>query len=169
MTVTKACILLFLVGSWTLPICPVTVARDAQAKPELGKQFPPKSRVEDFVNTGAGEMLADDGTVLAFATYRAADGVIVTVMHKEFPSASRAHEQIAKEASKATKVLDWNPIRNNKGSVSGERVVAVMPTSESSHTVHSILWTDGPQFYQIFSSSLQDDMKIEKQMNGSVH
>jgi hypothetical protein len=148
----------------TPPIChpPDSVA---QASSATGGQHNTKQL--QFKIVLAGELLDEDKVHLAITTYEASDGVGLTLIHNEFPSAVVAQEYFEKVLAKALKVTELGGKKDTAGKVVGKRATAVLPTRKPDEPVPAILLTYGRDFYEIESVSSRDRRIMEMRLTSS--
>jgi hypothetical protein len=115
----------------------------------------------------AGEMVGEDKAHLAITNYLASDGVGVTIIHGEFPSAVAAQEYMEKVLTKAVKVSERGEKKDEAGKVVGKRAVAIVPTGKPDKPFPAILVTYGPDFYEIESLSSADSRIMELRLTSS--
>ena len=89
----------------------------------------------------AGELVDEDKVHLAITNYPASDGVGLTLIHKEFPSAVAAQEYFEKVLAKALKVTERGEKKDTAGKVVGKRATAVVPTGKPDEPFPAILLT----------------------------
>jgi len=46
-----------------------------------------------------------------------------------------------------------------------DRAHVVLSPKNSARIIHAVLWTNGPHFYEVFSTSLPDILYIEKRLS----
>jgi hypothetical protein len=127
-----------------------------------GKASRPEAIV--FKPVLAGEMTDPDGTHFSITDYKAPDGVVLAVKHNEFPSDVAAREYFNRAIGKVTKIIERGAKKDRAGKIVGERAEFIAPMDRFSETVSGVLLTFGSHFYQITSSSVLDNRKLEKQL-----
>jgi hypothetical protein len=114
-----------------------------------------------------GKFRDQDGTHLAFTSYQASDGVKLTVTHCRFDSQVEAHNFFGKQVGRATKVMNRTERRDVSGGVYIERAEVIFPDSSGTNEqLSAIIWTNGPEFHEILSNSLKDNLELERQLTG---
>src|SRR5260370_968226 len=104
-----------------------------------------------------------DGVHLAVASYEASDGVVLALTHYQCVSAVAAQEYFKKATGKVTRITKRGKKKDKAGRVVGERAEGVFPPgSPNEETTSTILWTFGPDLYEIRSSSFRDNRELEK-------
>jgi hypothetical protein len=112
-----------------------------------------------------GELKDQDGTHLAFTTYKAEDGTLVTLIHGEFATAVEAQEFFEKEVTKAVRVIEKGNKTGQQKKIVGKRAEADFDSGRSTGPLHAVLWTAGPDFFKLQSISLIDVTEFEKSMS----
>jgi hypothetical protein len=115
-----------------------------------------------FEITQMGELRDDDGLHISFTAFKAPDGTKLTIEHHEFDSKAQAQDYFQKAVGRAREVSLREKKKNAKGEAVGERAQA---TLESAEPLKAVFWTDGPDFYEVFSSSLPDVLETEKRLS----
>jgi len=115
----------------------------------------------------AGEMEGEDKVHLSITNFSASDGVGLTVIHNEFPSAVAAQEYFEKALAKALKVTGRSEKKDKEGKVVGKRATAIVPTGKPDKPFPAILLTYGPNFYEIESISSRDSRIMEMRLTSS--
>lgn len=148
-----------------------TSARMAQESSQPTRKAESKTESADsnqkrhFEITQMGEIRDEDGTHLAFAAFKAADGTKLTVEHHEFESELQAQEYFQKTVGKAPKVVVRAKKTNAKGAITGERAQVILESTAVSGPLQAVLWTSGANFYEVFSTSLPDVLECEKRLS----
>jgi hypothetical protein len=137
----------------------------AQASSTTGGQHNTK-RLQ-FKIVLAGELLDEDKVHLGITNFVASDGVGLTLIHNEFPSAVAAQEYFEKVLAKALKVTERGEKKDTAGKVVGKRATAVVPTGKPDEPFPAILLTYGRDFYEIESVSPRDSRIMEMRLTSS--
>jgi hypothetical protein len=122
-------------------------------------QSAPKKTV--FKNTMMGEMLDEDGVHLGFTNFTASDGNTLTVLYENFGSPAIAQAFLEKQIAKAVKVIERKKKLNPAGTVVGERAEILLKLSVEK-PIPAVLWTDGVKFHEIYSSSRDSVLELER-------
>jgi len=130
-------------------------------------EFPEGSYLErkKFRIDQVGELKAEDGTHLAFRSYKSADGTLVTVIHTEFKSPVAAQEFFERQIVKAARVHAKGVKTNRQGAVVGKRAEMELDSGRPNVPFHAILWTNGTDFFRVQSMSAKDTAEFEKSMS----
>jgi hypothetical protein len=138
-----------------------------QSRPEAQSQSQTQQKVKKavpFETTLVGEMRDEDGTHLAFTLFRAPDGTKLTATHHRFDSQLEAQNYFEKLIGKATKIVNKTRRKDTSGAIVAQRAeVVISGPARSEKAVSAILWTDGSEFHEIISESLEDNLLLEKQ------
>ena len=97
----------------------------------------------------------------------ASDGVGLTVIHNEFPSAAAAQEYFEKVLAKALKVTERGEKKDSSGKVVGKRARAIVPTGKVDKPIAALLLTYGKDFYEIQSDSSRHSRAMEMILTSS--
>jgi hypothetical protein len=111
-----------------------------------------------------GELLDEDKVHLGITDFVASDGVGLTLIENEFPSAVAAQEYFEKVLAKALKVTERGEKKDTAGKVVGKRATAVVPTGKPDEPFPAILLTYGRDFYEIESVSSHDSRIMEMRL-----
>jgi hypothetical protein len=122
-------------------------------------QSAPKKIV--FKNTMMGEMRDEDGVHLGFTNFTASDGNKLTVLYEDFGSPVTAQAFLEKQIGKAVKVIERKKKLNPAGTVVGERAEILLKVS-AERAIPAVLWTDGIKFHEIYSSSRDNVLELER-------
>lgn len=115
----------------------------------------------------AGEMEGEDKIHLSITNFLASDGVGLTLIHNEFPSAVAAQEYFEKVLAKALKVNERGEKKDTAGKVVGKRATAIVPTGKTDKPFPAILLTYNRDFYEIESVSSRDSRIMEMRLTSS--
>ncbi len=115
----------------------------------------------EFDATSMGEMRDKDGVHLGFTNFKASDGSSLTVLYEGFGSPARAKDYIEKQLVDAVKVIERKDELNTAGKVVGERA-EILFSLDPHKAIPAVLWTDGELFHEIYSSSRESILELEK-------
>jgi hypothetical protein len=123
---------------------------------------PEKTR---FEMTILGDSRTEDGAVIGWRLFVAQDCTPVSYSHAWLDSAEHAKKELQRNLKRATRVLDQRPAEEfHPFAVLGERVVALVPGTEPDIPYYAVMWTEGKDFYQVGSSSLDTALAFERQI-----
>jgi hypothetical protein len=114
-----------------------------------------------FENTSMGELRDEDGVHLGFTNFRASDGNTVTVLYEDFGSPATAEAFLEKQIAKAATVVERKDKLGPDGRVVGERAEITLGLS-AEKAVPAVLWTDGVKFHEIYSTSRDSVLELER-------
>jgi hypothetical protein len=163
----RASIFVFLLGyvgfGVTLPranfkLVQSTTASGDQASTKTIQSAPKKI---SFKNTAMGEMRDEDGVHLGFTNFKASDGSTLTLLYEDFGSPATAQAFLEKQIAKAAKVVDRKNKLSPSGTVVGERAEILLRLS-SEKAIPAVLWTDGVKFHEIYSTSRDSVLELER-------
>ena len=132
-----------------------------------------------FKNTFMGEMFDQQAASLGFATYgdrdvhlgftgfRASDGVSLTSIHAQFASPTEAQRYFEVVVGRSSKILTRDSTKDNHGNIIGVRAEVILTQNATAKTQYGVLWTSGPSFREIDSSSLDDALALQGAMPDS--
>lgn len=123
----------------------------------------PKGKKAGFKVVSMGEMETESGLRLGFTNFKASDGVGLWVFYLAKDDQAHAVEAFNQELARAVKVVGRSEKKNVDGIVVGERAEILAPSTKSASPSHAVIWTDGPTFHEIGSSSLQYVLELEKE------
>jgi|KBSMisStaDraftv2_1062788.scaffolds.fasta_scaffold496834_2 hypothetical protein len=123
------------------------------------RQSAPKKTV--FKNDVMGEMQDEDGVHLGFTNFTASDGNKLTVLYEDFGIPATAQAFLEKQIAKAVKVIERKKKLNPAGTVVGERAEILLKLSPEK-SIPAVLWTDGVKFHEIYSSSRDSLLELER-------
>jgi len=115
-----------------------------------------------FARGISGELLTEDGEILGFTNFSASDGVELRVLYEDFHGALKATEVFDKQISRSIKLVERRKRLDEAGNIIGERAQVILPSSGPHQTLSAVLWTDGPKFHQIESTSLPEILELER-------
>lgn len=119
-----------------------------------------KRKVE-FDPVTMGELLDEDGIHLGFTDFKAADGSRLTVLYENFASSTKAKDYFEKQLARAANVIERKDKLNAEGKAIGERA-EILKRMNDNKAIPAVLWTDGVRFHEIYSSSRESILKLEK-------
>jgi hypothetical protein len=152
--------------SWFAPIvlhtCLQALAsqQPAHSKDQEAICGSPNSCKHEFHETLMGLGQAGDGTLLDVRTFETNSGVKLTTVHGHFASSSAATAELQRRTSKASKILEKGE-RKAYGLSVGQRVVAITSPLEGAAERATVFLTEGPEFYEIISPSMQLVLEFE--------
>jgi hypothetical protein len=114
-----------------------------------------------FEKTVMGELRDEDGVHLGFTNFTASDGNTLAVLYEDFGSPATAEAFLEKQMAKAAKVIDRQNKLSPDGTVVGERAEILLRLSLEK-TVPAVLWTDGVKFHEIYSTSRDCVLELER-------
>jgi hypothetical protein len=147
-----------------------TAKQDVPKKPviEVTLQDAPRELELEFIVDAMGEGFDEDGGVhLGFSGYTASDGTKLMASYTWFFNAPEAQEYFEKQLAKAAGVIDRKKKLNSAGKVVGERA-QILRRIDPQKTMPAVVWTDGRTFHEIYSSSLNSILQLEKVYRYSV-
>ena len=109
-----------------------------------------------------GELMTGYGIPMGFSYFVAPDGIAVFVLYLHENDRGRATRAFQEEFAKATKIVKRGEKKGKNGTVVGERAEIHTTSKLPNRSDHAVIWTDGPTFHMIASSSLQDVLDLEK-------
>jgi hypothetical protein len=140
-------------------LSPASAVRSTLCQSSSKTTAPPKSNELRFARGTPGDLI-QDGEVLGFTTYKASNGVGLTSIYNTFDEASHAAAFFEKELGLAAKVITRGEKINKDGKVIGERAEILLPKPNEKLT--AVMWTDGRNFHEIDSTSLEVILEFEK-------
>jgi hypothetical protein len=121
------------------------------------------SKKSSFKNIDMGEFYdEEEGIRIGFTDYQASDGTTVTFARHTFESTDHAREYLNRVSLRAEQVIRREPKKNKKGEIVGERVQATYSEERNHQRMTELLWTIGPEFYEVFSDSPRHVLEFEK-------
>jgi hypothetical protein len=127
----------------------------------------PKQLEMAFTVDAMGEGFDEDGVHLGFSGYTASDGTKLTASYTWFFGDEGAPKYFERQLAKAAKVIERKKKLNSAGKVVGERA-QILRRVDPQTTVPAVLWWDGKTFHEIYSSSLNSILQLEKVYKYSV-
>jgi hypothetical protein len=106
---------------------------------------------------------AGDGTVLSMRVYEGRGGIKVTIAHGHFKSRAAAKVELDRQVKHEGKILERASRTDAFGKVIGERVVAQLSATDSLPERFAVLLTDGLDYYEVSSPSLEMAVDLAKQ------
>jgi len=161
--------------SLSLPLLVVIVGLTAYGSHEhqstsVGQKPPAADECLSFESVMMGELVDQAGTKLGLRTvgrsetilgstiFKAPNGVRLTAKSGEFGSPSQAKRYFDERLSRSLKILKWGTKKDKGGKTVGLRAEVLDPDSK----VLTVVWSSGSWFHEISSSSLRDDLQLEK-------
>ena len=121
-----------------------------------------KKREVTFKPGAMGEIDIDHGVRLGFTDYTASDGVWLRVLYLTETDQSQATLAFRQELTQAIRVIERSAKTDADGRVIGERAEILAPSANPAPPYHAVVWTDGPTFHEVGSSSLPHVLQFEK-------
>ncbi len=114
---------------------------------------------------GVGEIETKSGLRLGFADYVGSDGVKLSLLYLAENNRALSLQAYNEELSRAVKIVAQSKKTDGNGVVVGERAQILLPGRRfaDQFPVPAVIWTDGPTFHEISSSSVDDILKLEKE------
>jgi len=123
----------------------------------------PKQTADVVFKPGVrGEISFDNGIRLGFTDYTASDGVWLRVLYLTEDGQAQAVTAFHQRLAHAANVISRSEKKDVKGRVVGERAEVLAPAAPPDPPFHAVIWTDGPTFHEIESSSLQHALQFER-------
>jgi hypothetical protein len=116
----------------------------------------------EFKEILVGERITQKGVRFPFHSWRASDGVIVNSSMAEFNSVIEARSAFSKRLREASREIEASSKTDDKGRRIGERAVVIFTSANSKSEFVGIIWTDGPVFHDVESSSLRHALAFER-------
>jgi hypothetical protein len=151
-------------GSVAIDQSEIFALQSAPSTPGSGQAAKEPKQTGDvtFTPGGMGEISFDNGIRLGFTDYTASDGAWLRVLylteHGEAQAVTAFHQRLAH----AAKVISRSEKKDAKGRVVGERAEVLAPAAPPNPPFHAVIWTDGPTFHEIESSSLRHALQFER-------
>lgn len=98
----------------------------------------------------------------SFITLNSSDGMSFKKWTVDYESPERANREFRKRLKKAIEIMSREPVFSDNIRSTGEKVVARFPDSYEDAGPASLLWTDGAEFVQVDSSSVQNILEYRK-------
>jgi hypothetical protein len=115
-----------------------------------------------FYIVGAGALVATpEGDRLALTGYRSSDGVMLSVLHNTFDDDDESTKVFHNGIARATKVLVMGHATDGAGRAAGQRAQIIVKDPNKNEMLSEVLWTEGREFYEIFSPSTRDTLALE--------
>jgi hypothetical protein len=115
-----------------------------------------------FTRGISGELLTEGGEILGFTNFTASGGVELKVLYWDFDDSPHATDVFEKQVARAIKIVERGKKLDQAGKVVGERAQVTFLSKEPHESISAVLWTDGPKFHQIQSSSLPEILELER-------
>jgi len=138
-----------------------TSTRSAPRSQQTATKLDEKGDVT-FKQGSMGEIEIDHGVPLGFTDYTASDGVWLRVLYLTVTDQSQATLAFHQRLAHAIRVIERSDKRNANGRVIGERAEILAPSAKPASPYHAVVWTDGPTFHEVGSSSLPHVLQFEK-------
>ncbi|MGA9042754.1 MAG: hypothetical protein WB421_19640 [Terriglobales bacterium] len=111
---------------------------------------------------GRGELKTDYGIVLGFTDFTASDGIGMRAFYLTESGRVRAATAFNEEVARAVKVFELAEKRDRAGVLVGKRALILAPSSKPFPPFPAVIWTNGATFHKVASSSMQDNLALEK-------
>jgi hypothetical protein len=105
---------------------------------------------------------AGDGTQLSVRVYMSSEGTEVTTAHGHFKSRAAAKAELERQTKQDGKILERVSRINSSGTVVGERAIVRLAATKLLPEHSSIFLTDGRDYYEISSSSMELALDMAK-------
>lgn len=125
-------------------------------------QSAPAASKRVYKRKSAGELVTGYGIPMGFSSFVAPDGIGLFVMYLRQDDLDLAAEAFRQELGKAINVTKRGQKKDRNGKIVGDRAEILTPAAPPRTPDHAVIWTDGPTFHMIASSSLQDVLGLEK-------
>jgi len=122
----------------------------------------PESRRPQYEVIMLAQVLDEAGVHFGSTTYRALDGTKITVLHNRFDTPELAFLYLEKKLAKAKRAAAYGRKKSRDGKVVGERVQFASDSGSSGKKTHSVVWTDGADYYDAKSVSLRHLLQVER-------
>jgi hypothetical protein len=138
--------------------------QSAPSTPNSGRAAKEPKQTGDviFKPGGMGEISFDNGIRLGFTDYTTSDGAWLRVLYLTEDGEVQAVTAFHQRLAHAAKVISRSEMKDAKGKVVGERAQILAPAAPPAPPFHAVIWTDGPTFHEVESSSLQHVLQFEK-------
>jgi hypothetical protein len=160
----KIGISIFVAATFT-PLIPTTLGALRYQEQSKSAQEPQNAKKKvHFKVTLAGEVRDEDGTHLSVTAFETPEGVKLTMTHHRFDSALESESYLKKQLARATKIVGLTQKKDNSGKIYGERAELIVSfPGGSDSSLFGIVWTSGPEFHEIVSKSMSDNLELERQ------
>jgi hypothetical protein len=139
----------------------MTVIREENLPPK-----PAAAKQERKYEMGAaGKAISKDGTPASFSSWYTSDGMSFSRWSEYPDSPKRANRELQRTLRKAVEIIKREPLLNEAGHQVGEKIIATFPPKYAYYGAATLLWTDGSTFGYVGSSSLQNILEYEKDIN----
>src|SRR6266403_1658814 len=115
-----------------------------------------------FKISSMGELVTGYGIPMGFSYFVAPDGIGLFVLYLRQNDRGHAVEAFKQELARATEITKRRQKKDRNGKVVGERTEILTPSAPPKSPDYAVIWTDGPTFHMIVSSSLQDALGLER-------
>jgi hypothetical protein len=109
-----------------------------------------------------GQVVTEYGIRMGFTDFKASDGVGLNLLYLEQDDQARATEAFNQELDRAVKVIERGEKKDANGRIVGERAEILAHSVKPNPPHHAVIWTSGPTFHKISSSSIQDALELER-------
>jgi hypothetical protein len=109
--------------------------------------------------------LKDGDLRFGTTTYRASNGAVVTLIHRDFDSAPAATNYYMKKITGALKVIEEGTKTNKSGAPIGRRAQILTDLGTKGQSVPAVLWTDANHFFELTSYSIPTIRALETKLN----
>lgn len=128
-----------------------------------GPEKPVSKMGKKWKMTGIGQMKAHNAAELGFVSYQNQDGS-VTIIRGTFDSDKQAASELNDDVKNAKEVIEHSFRTDKSGKMVGERVVAVLIQKDPAANLQAVLWTEGPNYYEVVGDSLPVALEWEKKL-----
>jgi hypothetical protein len=136
---------------------------EAQTVEQISTTEPAKHGNVTFKPSGSmGEIEIGHGTRLGFTDYKASDGGWLRVLYLTKTGQDEAQVVFHQRLSHAIKVIERGDKHDADGRVVGQRAEILARSVAPAPPYHAVIWTDGPTFHEVGSSSLQHVLQFER-------
>jgi len=107
----------------------------------------------------------EDGVRVTTTLYKGPDDVYLSVSHKQCASETDAKQYFEKRLTKSFKIISRNSKRDRAGKIMGEEAEVLKLLSPGKGSTSAILFTVGPDYWEIVSPSRTENINLEKYLN----
>jgi hypothetical protein len=151
---------MWLAGSWKTILISAAQSTDPSSRTTPTPAAKAKAQALEFKPTMRGGMRTGYGAHLGFPDFKTSDGIAVTVLYNASSDSAASSSVFEHEIARAAIVISRTPKKDSAGKVVGERAEVLFLYSD--REFHAVLWTWGPSFHEIKSSSLSHVVEMEK-------
>lgn len=119
---------------------------------------------EAFKVTGMGQKKTASGIFLGFRLYEGEKGTKVVVTYGTLRSPEQAETELQHWLEAAKKIISRNEKKNILGLKDGYRAVATYMDPNTKEECTAIMWTNGPELWEVDSSSMPIALDFEKRI-----